>query len=46
MWGDEKKAAADLDALASYLAAPAPDAVLALLTPGEVPAGRLRSLAE
>ena len=46
VWGDEKKAAADLDALAAYLAAPAPDAVLALLTSGEVPAGRLRSLAE
>ena len=43
VWGDEKKAAADLDALAAYLAAPAPDAVLALLTAGEVPAGRLRS---
>ena len=38
--GDEKKAAADLDALAAYLAAPAPDAVLALVTSGEVPAGR------
>ena len=43
VWGDEKKAAADLDALAAYVTAPAPDAVLALLTSGEVPAGRLRS---
>jgi|KBSMisStandDraft_5_1062788.scaffolds.fasta_scaffold181462_2 DNA polymerase-3 subunit delta len=46
VWGDEKKAASDLEALTVYLSAPAPDAVLALLTPGEVPAGRLRSLAE
>jgi DNA polymerase-3 subunit delta len=46
VWGDEKKALADLDALASYLPAPAPDAVLALLTAGEVPAGRLRALVE
>src|SRR4051812_6909584 len=36
VWGDEKKAAADLDALTDYLASPAPDAVLALLTSGEV----------
>ena len=34
VWGDEKKASADLEALASYAAAPAPDAVLALLTSG------------
>ena len=46
VWGDDKKAAADLDALAAYLPAPAPDAVLALLTTDEVPAGRLRALAE
>ena len=46
VWGDEKKAAADLEALAAYVAAPAPDAVLALLTSGEVPAGRLRALVE
>jgi DNA polymerase III delta subunit len=46
VWGDEKKAAADLEALAAYAVAPAPDAVLALLTSGEVPAGRLRALAE
>jgi DNA polymerase III subunit delta len=46
VWGDEKKATADLDALAAYLGAPAPDAVLALVTSGEVPAGRLRRLAE
>jgi DNA polymerase III subunit delta len=46
VWGDEKKAAADLDALAAYLASPAPDAVLALLTSGEVPAGSLRATAQ
>jgi DNA polymerase III delta subunit len=46
LWGDEKKAAADLADLATYLASPAPDAVLALLTSGEVPAGRLRTTAE
>jgi len=46
VWGDDKKAVADVDALASYLPAPAPDAVLALLTTGEVPAGRLRALVE
>jgi DNA polymerase III delta subunit len=45
-WGDEKKSAADLTALAAYLPVPAPDAVLALLTGGEVPAGRLRTLVE
>jgi DNA polymerase III subunit delta len=46
VWGDDKKAAGDVDALAAYLPAPAPDAVLALLTSGEVPAGRLRTLVE
>jgi DNA polymerase-3 subunit delta len=46
IWGDDKKAVADLDALAAYLPAPAPDAVLALLTAGEVPKGRLRTLVE
>ena len=46
VWGDDKKAVADVDALAAYLPAPAPDAVLALLTTGEVPAGRLRTLVE
>jgi DNA polymerase III delta subunit len=46
VWGDEKKARADLDALGSYFPAPAPDAVLALLTTGEVPTGRLRTLVE
>ncbi len=34
IWGDDKKAAADVEALAAYLPAPAPDAVLALLTDG------------
>jgi DNA polymerase III delta subunit len=46
VWGDEKKAATDLQALAGYLASPAPDAVLALVTSAEVPAGRLRALGE
>ena len=46
IWGDDAKAGADLDALAAYLPAPAPDAVLALLTAGEVPKSRLRSLVE
>ena len=46
IWGDDKKAAADIDALAAYLPTPAPDAVLALLTAGEVPAGRLRTAIE
>jgi DNA polymerase-3 subunit delta len=46
VWGDDKKAAADVEALGAYLPAPAPDAVLALLTAGEVPAGRLRTLIE
>jgi DNA polymerase-3 subunit delta len=45
-WGDDKKAIADLDALAAYAAAPAPDAVLALLTAGEVPKSRLRGVVE
>ena len=39
VWGDDKKGLADVEALAAYLPAPAPDAVLALLTAGEVPAG-------
>ena len=34
VWGDDKKAAADVEALAAYLPAPAPDAVLALLDGG------------
>src|SRR4051794_41926048 len=34
VWGDDKKALADVDALAAYLPAPAPDAVLALVTAG------------
>ncbi len=46
VWGDDKKGLADVEALAAYLPAPAPDAVLALLTAGEVPAGRLRTLVE
>jgi len=46
VWGDDKKAKADVEALTAYLPMPAPDAVLALLTSGEVPAGRLRTAIE